>query len=111
MFGAKSYFDICWKIYSQNEFELSRVKLQNKVPEGKETSLRVSGVSSYRGSSLHFPNSFLVSTFFEVISNIPILLTIKEKKHLKYGKLFRFLLKICNLCFNISFSLIKVVFH
>ena len=35
MFRAKSYFKICWKIYSQIDFELSRVKLQSKVPEGK----------------------------------------------------------------------------
>ena len=47
----KSYFNICWKIYSQIDFKLSRVKLQSKVPDGKETSLRVSGVSSYRGLS------------------------------------------------------------
>ena len=38
-------------IYSQIDFELSRVKLQSKVPEGKQTSLRISGVSSYRGLS------------------------------------------------------------
>ena len=49
MFSAKSYFNICWKIYSQIDFELSRVKLQSKVPEGKETSLRGSRVSSYQG--------------------------------------------------------------
>ena len=51
MFSVKSYFNICWKIYSQIDFELSRVKLQSKVPEGKKISLRVSGVSSYRGSN------------------------------------------------------------
>ena len=38
-------------IYSQIDFELSRVKLQSKVPEGEQTSLRISGVSSYRGLS------------------------------------------------------------
>ena len=43
MFSAKSYFNIYWKIYSQIDFELSRVKLQSKVPEEKETSLRVIG--------------------------------------------------------------------
>ena len=33
--STKSYFNICWKIYSQINFELSRVKLQSKVPQGK----------------------------------------------------------------------------
>ena len=36
MFSAKSHFlNICCKIYSQIDFELWRVKLQSKVPEGK----------------------------------------------------------------------------
>ena len=42
MFSAKYHFNICWKIYSQIDFQLSRVKLQSKVPEGKWTLLRIS---------------------------------------------------------------------
>ena len=34
MFSAKYHFNICWKIYSQIDFDLSRVKLQKKLPEG-----------------------------------------------------------------------------
>ena len=35
MFSAKTHFNIFWKIYSQIHFEISRLKLQSKVPEGK----------------------------------------------------------------------------
>ena len=34
------------------DFEISRVKLQRKVSEGKKKSLRISGISSYRGFEL-----------------------------------------------------------